>query len=131
LDNSYIVDTGYVWLAAGLFGGSLGRLIGAAVGWLHPRFAVERSERQACMPWLAVALIPLFLTFPLLAAFTGPSLVHMFAASEAIVAVTLLVFAQGNRFRQVGAVVGAIVALTIMGIAGIGFGSLLSLDRAW
>ena len=135
LDNSYIVDRGYVWLAAGLLGGSLGWLIGAAVGWFHPRFAVERSERKARRLWVAVALIPLLLTIPLLVgaspAYPGPSWVHMFAASEAIAAVTLLVFAQRNRFRQAGAVVGAIAAITIIGIAGIGFSSAMPSNRAW
>jgi hypothetical protein len=135
LDNSYIDDTGYGRLAAGLFGGSLGWLIGAAVGWLHPRFAVERSERHARKLSLAATLISLLLTIPLLvgtsSAYSGPRWVDMFAANGAILAVTLLVFAQRNRFRQAGAVVGAIVALTIMGIAGIAFSSAMPSDRAW
>jgi hypothetical protein len=110
-------------------------LIGAAVGWLHPRFAVERSERHARKLSLAATLISLLLTIPLLvgtsSAYSGPRWVDMFAANGAILAVTLLVFAQRNRFRQAGAVVGAIVALTIMGIAGIAFSSAMPSDRAW
>ena len=135
-DNTYLTSTdpGYVRFAAGLLFGSVGWIAGATIGWFHPRFEIERSQRPArrlgwrsrssrcsgsCRARVHDAGIPRSLW------------VSMFAAGEAIVAVTLFVLAQRNRFRQVGAVVGAIVALTIVTRIAIGFSSTLPADRAW
>jgi hypothetical protein len=135
LDNTSITHPGWVRLAAGLLFGSAGWIAGAAIGWFHPRFGTERRARRASEPWIVLALIPMLAIMLLLARTTppnsGPDLRSVFAGGEAIVAVTLLVFAQRNRFRQVGAFVGAIVALTIITRVAIGFSSAMPADRPW
>ena len=143
LDRINFDDDAIVWATA-LLGGGIGWLIGAVSGWIFSRHAIEPSDEGL---GLAAVLVALFAFAALnmagwhsasVAAQEGEpeaviklTTVIMFAAGAALVIVTLLVLAQENRFRQAGAVVGAIVAVTILVGAGMRFSSLLPIDRAW
>jgi hypothetical protein len=124
-------------LTASLFGGGIGWFIGAVIGWFLSRPTIDPGKARS---WtlraaaLGVVLVGLAVRSAGSAAIedAGVAAIQtMILAGAAIVSVTLVILAQRTRFRQTGALIGAIVAIAILTLAGMRFSSLLPLDRAW
>ena len=124
-------------VTATLFGGAIGWFIGAVIGWLLSRPAIEPSRarawglRAAAMAVVVVGLASLSVGSAASEGADTLTLQTMIPAGAALVAVTLVVLAQRGRFRRPVAVIGAVVAVVILLGAGMRFGSLLPFDRAW
>ena len=119
-------------VTASLFGGCIGWFIGAVIGWLDSRAAIEPSGESAQGTLAAVGWAAL--GFMVVMAFAG-SVAHVTviiaAAGAALVIGTMVVLEQRRTSRRSGALIGAIVGSVILVLAGMQFGSLLPLDRAW
>ena len=126
LSNSTAVVT------ASLFGGCIGWFIGAVIGWLDSRAAIEPAGESAqgtlaALGWTALG-------FMVVVAFAGSGThvtVIIAAAGAALVIATMVVLEQRRTSRRSGAMIGAIVGIVILVLAGMQFSSLLPLDRAW
>ena len=120
-----------VVVTASLFGGCIGWFIGAVIGWLDSRAAIEPAGESAqgtlaALGWTALGVM--------MVAFAGSGTfvtVIIAAAGAALVILTMVVLEQRRTSRRSGAMIGAIVAIVILVLAGMQFSSLLPLDRAW
>ena len=121
-----------VVVTASLFGGCIGWFIGAVIGWLDSRAAIEPAGDSAQGTLAALGWTSL--GFMGVVAFAG-SVAHVTviiaAAGAALVIVTMVVLEQRRTSRRSGAMIGAIVGIVILVLAGMQFSSLLPLDRAW
>lgn len=135
LDRTYFENNSDVLSLAGLFGGSIGWFVGANIGWFLSRSTIQPSHdhawglRFAAMFPAAIAVLGLVRS-PAIESPEGQTTLALVPAGAALVSLTLLVLAQRGRFRQAGAVVGAIVAMAIVVSTGMRFNSFLPLDRA-
>ena len=123
-------DVTVVW-AAGFFAGGIGWFIGAVIGWRRSRTLIERGDesRGVCqLGWWAALGLGIVVAVP---AASGAPVAVMFAASAALVIVTLMVLGQRRTSHRSGAMIGATAGIVILVLAGMQFSSLLPLDRAW
>ncbi len=118
-----------VVVTASLFGGCIGWFIGAVIGWLDSRTVKEPAGESAqgtlaALGWTALGFLIVALNGALVT-------VIIAAAGAALVIVTMVVLEQRRISGRSGAMIGAIVGIVILVLAGMQFSSLLPLDRAW